>query len=134
MLSLTGIPLLIVAVSLAAAAPLLVAWWWRREAKTGWLSALRPFATVLACQLLAVSALFLWVNNEYGFYTSWSDLFGVRTERVTIRSNGLVRHGAGHLRCCPSPGVHARTTLERCWCGYRPSMTSRSSRPLPFQC
>jgi hypothetical protein len=91
MLSLTGIPLLIVAASLAAAAPLLVAWWWRREAKTGWLPALRPFATVLACQLLAVSALFLWVNNEYGFYTSWSDLFGVRTERVTIRSNGLVR-------------------------------------------
>jgi enterochelin esterase-like enzyme len=104
MLSLTGIPLLIVAVSLAAAAPLLVAWWWRREAKTGWLPALRPFATVLACQLLAVSALFLWVNNEYGFYTSWSDLFGVRTERVTIRSNGLVRHGAGHLEVLPVPG------------------------------
>ena len=22
------------------------------------------------------------MNNQYGFYTSWSDLFGVRTERV----------------------------------------------------
>ena len=81
MLSLTGHPLLIAAALLAATAPLLVAWWWRHKTKTGWVSGLRPLAAVLACQLLAISALFVWVNNEYGFYTSWSDLLGVRTER-----------------------------------------------------
>ena len=103
MLSLTGIPLLLAAVLLAAVAAPLVAWWWKRTTKTSWLSALRPLAAVLACQLLAISALFLWVNTEYGFYTSWSDLYGVRTERVTIQSNGLqtnrlVRPGAGHVQ------------------------------------
>ena len=86
-LSLTGIPLLIAAILLRSSPhPLLLAWWWRRKTKTGWLSALRPLAAVLACQLLAISALFLWVNNQYGFYTSWSDLFGVRTERATIQT------------------------------------------------
>ncbi len=100
---------------LAAAAPLLVAWWWRRKTKTGWVSGLRPLAAVLACQLLAISALFVWVNNEYGFYTSWSDLFGVRTERATIQSNGFARPGAGRLEVLTVPGRsradHARKVL-----------------------
>jgi enterochelin esterase-like enzyme len=102
-LSLTAIPLLAATVLFAAVAAPLVAWWWKRTTKTSWLSALRPLAAVLACQLVAISALFLWVNTEYGFYTSWSDLFGVRTERVTIQSNGvqankLVQPGAGHVQ------------------------------------
>jgi glucan phosphoethanolaminetransferase (alkaline phosphatase superfamily) len=67
MLSLTGNPLLVAAISLVVAAPLLLAWWWRHKTKSGWLSALRPLAAVLACQVLAMSALFLWVNNQYGF-------------------------------------------------------------------
>jgi enterochelin esterase-like enzyme len=114
-LSLTGIPLLIAAVLLATTAPLLAAWWWRRNTKTGWVSGLRPLAAVLACQLFAISALFLWVNNEYGFYTSWSDLFGVRTKRATIQSNGFARPGAGRLEVLTVPGRsrtdHARKVL-----------------------
>jgi enterochelin esterase-like enzyme len=104
MSSLTGIPLLVAAISLAVAAPLLLAWWWRHKTKSGWLSALRPLVAVLACQVVAISALFLWVNNQYGFYTSWSDLFGVRTERSTIQTNAAVRPGAGHLRVRPGAG------------------------------
>jgi enterochelin esterase-like enzyme len=119
-LSLTGIPLLIVGVLLAAVAPPFVAWWWKRSAKTSWLSAVRPLAAVLGCQILAMSALFLWVNTEYGFYTSWSDLFGVRTERATIQDNGvqtnrLMRPGAGHLQVLTvparSPDDHSRKVL-----------------------
>jgi enterochelin esterase-like enzyme len=111
-LSLTGIPLLIAAVLLAVVAGPLVAWWWSRTTKTSLISALRPLSAILACQLLAISALFLWVNNDYGFYTSWSDLFGVRTERATIQSNGvqtnqLVRPGAGHIQVLTVPGRSA---------------------------
>ena len=102
-LSLTGISLLTVAVVLAAAAPVLFAWWWRRKTRTGWLSALRPLAAVLACQLLAITALFLWVNNSYGFYTSWSDLFGVRTERATIQNNGATETTHLLRRCGQAP-------------------------------
>jgi poly(3-hydroxybutyrate) depolymerase len=108
-LSLTAIPLLAATVLFAAVAAPLVAWWWKRTTKTSWLSALRPLAAVLACQLVAISALFLWVNTEYGFYTSWSDLFGVRTERVTIQSNGLqtnrlVKSGGGHIQALTVAG------------------------------
>jgi enterochelin esterase-like enzyme len=111
-LSLTSIPLLAAAVLLAAVAAPLVAWWWKRTTKTSWLSTLRPLSAVLACQFLAISALFLWVNSEYGFYTSWSDLFGVRTERATIQTNGLqtsrlVRPGAGHLQVLTVPSRSA---------------------------
>jgi enterochelin esterase-like enzyme len=106
-LSLTGIPLLITAVLLAAAAAPLMAWWWRRTTKTCWRAALRPLAAVLVCQLLAISALFLWVNNMYGFYTSWPDLFGVRTEQATIQSNGLVQPGAGRAEVLTIPGRSA---------------------------
>lgn len=115
MLSLTAIPLLAATVLLAAVAAPLVAWWWKRTTKTGWLSALRPLAAVLVCQLVAISALFLWVNAEYGFFTSWSDLFGVRTERAIIQTNGLQTHGlvppgSGHLEVLTVPG---RSAAER---------------------
>jgi enterochelin esterase-like enzyme len=114
-LSLTGNSLLVAAISLAVAAPLLLAWWWRHTTKSGWLCALRPLAAVLACQVLAISALFLWVNSQYGFYTSWSDLFGVRTERSTIQTNALARPGAGRLQVLTVPGRaagdHARKIL-----------------------
>ena len=103
MLSLTGVPLRVAAVVLAVAGALLIAWWWRRTTKSGWLSALGPMAAVLACQLLAISALFLWVNNQYGFYTSWSDLFGTHTQRATIQTNGLVRPGAGRVQVLTVP-------------------------------
>ena len=115
MLSLTGNPLLVAAISLAVASPLLLAWWWKYKTKSGSFSALRPLAAVLACQVLAISALFLWVNNQYGFYTSWSDLFGVRTEGSTIQTNALARPGAGRLQVLTVPGRaasdHARKIL-----------------------
>ena len=115
MLSLTGNPLLVAASRLQSPPPLLFAWWWRHKTKSGWLSALRPLAAVLACQVLAMSALFLWVNNQYGFYTSWSDLFGVRTERSTIQTNALGRPGSGRTQVLTVPGRaagdHARKVL-----------------------
>jgi enterochelin esterase-like enzyme len=117
MLTLTSTPLLIAAVLLAAAAPVIVAWWWRRKTGTGWISALRPLAAVLTCQLLAISALFLWVNNEYGFYTSWPDLLGRRTEQATIQSNGLVRPGAGHIEVLtvPDPSAAGQSRKVLVW-------------------
>ena len=132
MLSLTGIPLLIAAVLLATTAPLLAAWWWRRNTKTGWVSGLRPLAAVLACQLFAISALFLWVNNEYGFYTSWSDLLECAPRRDHPEQR-FARPGAGRLEV-DRPGRHAPTMPERCGCGSRPSISSRSLAPQPFRC
>jgi hypothetical protein len=96
-MSLTGVPLLLLAITLAAALPALLAWWWHRKAHTSWLAAASHLAAVLLCEVFAASALFLWVNDQYGFYTSWSDLIGAPTKGVTIRSNGLVPPGAGRV-------------------------------------
>jgi predicted esterase len=96
-MSLTGVPLLVVAVVLAAALPVLLAWWWHRKAHTSWPAAGAHLSVVLLCQVLAASALFLWVNDQYGFYTSWSDLIGRPTKGGTIQSNGLVARGAGRV-------------------------------------
>jgi enterochelin esterase-like enzyme len=141
-LSLTGIPLLIAAVLFAAAGPLLIAWWWRRSAKTGRLSALRPLGAVLGCQLLAICALFLWVNNEYGFYTSWSDLFGMRNQRATIQNNResgsnrpprLVRPGAGSLQVLSVAGrspTNARKVLVWLPPGYGQPQFKKTAFPV----
>jgi dienelactone hydrolase len=96
-MSLTEVPLLVLAIALAAALPALLAWWWRRTAHASWLAAASHLATVLLCEVFAASALFLWVNDQYGFFTSWSDLIGAPTKGVAIQSNGLVPPGAGRV-------------------------------------
>lgn len=108
-MTLTGMPLLVVAVVIAGALPALLALWWRRSARTNWLAAVRHLGAVLLCQVLAASALFLWVNNQYGFYTSWSDLIGTRTPAAAIHANGLVPRGAGRVDVLSVPG---RTPAE----------------------
>lgn len=103
-MSLTGTPLLIVALGLAAALPVLLAIWWRRRTRGSWLSALGHGAAVLLCQLLAASALFLWVNRQYVFYTSWSDLAGRNPGPATVQTSGLVPRGSGRVQVLDVPG------------------------------
>lgn len=101
MWSLTGRPVFVLAVVLAATAPLLAVWLWGRRHRPGrrrgiWLARVAGrVGLVLLSQLLAMSALFLWVNNQYGFYTSWADLTGGAPPPAQIQTNGLVRSGGG---------------------------------------
>jgi S-formylglutathione hydrolase FrmB len=71
-------------------------------------------ALVLLSQLLAMSALFLWVNNQYGFYTSWADLAGRQAQSAQIQTNGLIKagSGAGSVEVLPVHGAAARTTAD----------------------
>ena len=52
----------------------------------------------VAGQGFAVAAVGLVVNNSYGFYTSWSDLFGQTSGGATIRTGGLVTAGQGRVQ------------------------------------
>jgi enterochelin esterase-like enzyme len=83
MFEITGQPVFILCVLLAVALPILITVMWsRRSAKPSsgprfvFVVAGRIGVIVLA-QLMAMMSIFLAVNNEYQFYSSWADLFGV---------------------------------------------------------
>lgn len=98
-MTLTGTPLLVLMAAAAAVGPVaLVLWLRRRPSPASWRATLARFGLVLTCQFLAVLTLFLWVNNTYGFYTSWSDLAGHSSGSATIRTNGLVSQGDGRTQ------------------------------------
>jgi enterochelin esterase-like enzyme len=48
---------------------------------------------ILLAQVLAMSSLFLYVNNEYGFYSSWADLFGLNGDAPAPIQVGQVTAG-----------------------------------------
>ncbi len=97
-MTLTGEPLLVLAVTLAVLGPVALTVWWRRARPRTWLGMASRFGAVLLCQILAVGGLFLWVNNQFGFYTSWSDLLGQADRGAAITSNGLLHPGQGRMQ------------------------------------
>jgi enterochelin esterase-like enzyme len=107
-LSLTGTPLFLIAVT-AALLPLLgVAWLAiaRNTAirRTSVLTRVLPAVALVVCaQLFAMAALALKVNDEYLFYTSWADLTGQVPQDSPIRTQGLVTHGDGTVRVMTAP-------------------------------
>lgn len=65
----------------ALAMPVALALWWPRQRGRGWSRAARGALLVLVLfltQALALGAVFLAVNREYEFYTSWGDVVGER--------------------------------------------------------
>ena len=107
-MGLVGRPLLVLAVTLAALAPLVVVAWWRRGRAGSALGLLGRLLAVLLCQVLAVSALFLAVNDQYSFYTSWSDVLGRRSAPTGIETGGLLQPGQGRVEVLTvhgSPGT-----------------------------
>ena len=90
-MELTSTTLLVVVAVLAAAVPILAVILWRRSVRLRRASAGRTMARwllLVAGQLLAVALTFLVVNNQYAFYTSWSDLFGASTSSARVSSQG----------------------------------------------
>lgn len=86
MFDLTGQPVFVLSVVLAVALPVLIGILWSRRSASK--SSGPPFVLVVAgrigvillAQLLAMTSIFLYVNNQYGFYSSWTDLFGLSGE------------------------------------------------------
>lgn len=97
MLSLTGQPLLLCTAALATIAPVVAVVLWTRHrrihrSRTSVLgrdgrAVLGRAALVVVAQLLAVTTAFLVLNTQYGFYTSWADLFGRSTQAAPVQNN-----------------------------------------------
>ena len=112
MITLTGTTLLTVSSAAAVLAPVALALWLRRRpARRRWSRTAAHLGLVLTCQFLAVTTLFLWANQQYGFYTSWSDLLGRSGGEPAISANGLVQQGEGRAQVITvdgGPGGHGR--------------------------
>ena len=92
MLALTSNALLILVAVAAIAWPVIGTVWWHRSVRARRSSVGRTLAGWLFAvvgQLLAIALTFLVVNNEFAFYTSWTDLFGPNVaETTSIRPQG----------------------------------------------
>jgi enterochelin esterase-like enzyme len=75
-MSLTGTPLLVVAVLFAVISPALTAIAWSKVRGAPTPQLLQRLGMILFCQVSAVVMTALLVNNEFSLYDSWSDLFG----------------------------------------------------------
>ncbi len=92
MLALTSNSLLILVTVAAVASPVIGVIWWHRSVRARRSSIGRDLGRwlfVLLGQGLAILLTFLIVNNEFVFYTSWTDLLGPNVaETTSIRSQG----------------------------------------------
>ena len=85
---------------------------------------------ILVCQLLAVGAIGLYANNQYGFYTSWGELAGQSDAAVgAVDLTNLVPADGSQGRVMTISvkcrGRRGWAPLgSRCWSGCRSSTTS----------
>lgn len=137
MLSLTGRPLLVLAIVLTILAVLGVVFLVHRATGSPPLSRARRLAlgsAALALALLgpafAVAATALAVNDDYGFYTSWADLTGAAPAQVAIRTGTLVRPGQGTVQV-RTVGAHAGGVDDRVLVWLPPGYDADAARPYP---
>ncbi|MGW0995881.1 alpha/beta hydrolase [Streptomyces sp. NPDC002520] len=93
-------------------------WWWPRLARQTWRAVSGRVALLLATQLALFATLGIGVNQAFGFYASWADLFGKETDQgVVIDHSG--NHGAG------GPLQVVSTSLVEGGSGSRPQATGQ---------
>ena len=119
MFGLTSRATLVVAVLLAVVPPAVLVWLYIRRRTV---RATRSRVTVgvgvvvltVLAQVGAVAGVFLVANNQFGFYSSWRDLLGVRSDdAATIDLNGtLASSSGGRLRVLSVDGRASHTRAE----------------------
>ena len=89
-------------------------------------------AVAVVAQALAVLVVGLAVNSSYGFYTSWSDLFGRTSGGARIQTGGLVAAGQGRVAVVT---VHAhvggRNDRLLVWTPPQYDAPAYRDRPMP---
>ncbi|MBS2962573.1 hypothetical protein KGA66_05910 [Actinocrinis puniceicyclus] len=139
--------LFLVTLGLAALAACgLTLWLWPRLARPGARPVAGRIGLMLAAQLTAALAVAALANDLFGFYTSWSDLFGVAPQRYQLKDSGGVQpgvnasqlHGGTTATAAPgtshAPGKAAGDTLvTTTLVGLRSGITTRLQVFLPPQ-
>lgn len=76
---------------LALAACGLAVWLWPRLAGRGPRPVAGRIGLLLTAQITLLIAVAVLTNDLFGFYTSWSDLFGVGSQRYQLKDSGVVQ-------------------------------------------
>lgn len=117
-MNLTGWPLVALVGAATVAAPVVAVLVWRRSRDRvggGVLRTVGRWSAVLGCQVLAVSLTFLVVNNDFGFYSSWGDLFGTSSTVARLTTQNLVRPGDGRVEVMDVPDQTGGTLPVLVW-------------------
>jgi S-formylglutathione hydrolase FrmB len=77
-------------------------WLWPRLARRNWRSVSGRVGLLLATQLALFACLGIAVNQAFGFYASWADLFGTETDQGVVVDHA----GAGPVQLMATSQVH----------------------------
>ncbi|MBC2874369.1 alpha/beta hydrolase [Streptomyces mobaraensis] len=84
-MGLTSQNLLLLLVFIAVAVCALVLWLWPRAARKGVLSWASRLGMLVVSQVSVLAVLLVAANNEFGFYSTWKELFGQNSSRQELQ-------------------------------------------------
>jgi hypothetical protein len=101
----------------------LTVWLWPKLAPATPRAICGRVALLVSSQLLVLSVAAVFANAYFGFYTSWSDLFGSGSQRYHVNDKGAVAANvnASQLTSGSTSGLITTTTLT----GLRSGITAR---------
>ncbi|MFF4902391.1 alpha/beta hydrolase [Streptomyces sp. NPDC001068] len=77
-------------------------WWWPRLARRNWRAVSGRAGLLLATQLALFACVGIAVNQAFGFYASWADLFGTETDQGVVVDHAA----AGPVELLSTSQVH----------------------------
>jgi enterochelin esterase-like enzyme len=106
-MGLTSNKVLVLAVMLAVLLFVGTVWLWPRLARRNWRAVSGRVGLLLATQLVVFVSIGLSVNQAFGFYASWADLFGQESgQGVVVDHNGQNGAGGGPLQVVGTQAVN----------------------------
>lgn len=83
-MSLTGTPILMLAIFLTFAGIVATAYFWQKIYRDTFSNFILRVLTILLCQVLFLGAFGIWANANEGIYSSWSDFIGVKPDYTKV--------------------------------------------------
>ncbi|AGS67091.1 alpha/beta hydrolase [Streptomyces collinus] len=112
-MGLTSDKVLMLATVLAAVLFLGTVWLWPRLARRNWRAVSGRFGLLLATQVAALATVGLATNQAFGFYASWSDLFGQETDQGVVVDHMAESGGSPVQVLSASPVIGASSALPQ---------------------
>ncbi|MET8647951.1 alpha/beta hydrolase-fold protein [Streptomyces sp. NPDC004074] len=97
-MGLTSNKMLVLVVVLALALFVGTVWHWPRLARPGWRAVGGRVALLFATQLMVFASIGLAANQAFGFYATWTDLFGRENGQGVVVDHGTAGVGGGPLQ------------------------------------